>query len=75
MPVMDGIEACKIICSQYPATKVIALSMHRKSSFIKRMIQQGAQAYILKDDPSKDIIEGIREVVAGRTYYLSLIHI
>lgn len=69
MPVMDGIETCKIIQESFPHVKVIALSMHKSSSFIKRMIQQGAKGYILKDDPAKEIIEGIETVKAGDTYY------
>ncbi len=69
MPILNGVETCKIIQKSYPDTKVIALSMHKKQSFVKRMIQYGACGYILKDDPSKHIIDGIRMVSEGGIYF------
>ena len=69
MPVLNGVETCKKIQKEYPSVKVIALSMHKKQSFVKRMIQYGAQGYILKDDPSQHIIDGIRLVYEGGIYY------
>jgi len=69
MPILNGVETCKKIQKSYPDTNVIALSMHKKQSFVKRMIQYGASGYILKDDPSKHIIDGIRIVAEGGTYF------
>ena len=69
MPVLNGVETCKKISSSYPDVKVIALSMHKKQSFIKRMIQYGAKGYILKDDPASNIIDGIRSVMEGGKYF------
>lgn len=69
MPVLNGVETCKKIQKLYPSLKVIALSMHKKPSFIKRMIQYGAKGYILKDDPSSEIINGIRLVDEDGVYF------
>jgi DNA-binding NarL/FixJ family response regulator len=69
MPEMNGVETCKKITNKYPETKVIALSMHKRPSFIKRMMQYGARGYILKDDDSAEIIKGIRQVVSGKKYF------
>lgn len=69
MPILNGVETCKKISSNYPEVKVIALSMHKKQSFIKRMIQYGAVGYILKDDPASNIIDGIRSVMEGGKYF------
>lgn len=69
MPVINGVETCKKITAKFPEVKVIALSMHKKQSFIKRMMQYGAKGYILKDDPASTITEGIRQVMNGDKYF------
>ena len=69
MPALNGVETCKKINANHQNVHVIALSMHKKQSFIKRMIQYGAMGYILKDDPASNIIEGIRKVVGGEKYF------
>ena len=69
MPQLNGVETCKKIHSKYSDVKVIALTMHKKQSFIKRMMQYGAKGYLLKDDPSSEIIKAVREVMAGEIYY------
>jgi DNA-binding NarL/FixJ family response regulator len=69
MPVLNGVETCKKITAKFPQVKVIALSMHKKQSFIKRMMQYGAMGYILKDDPATNILDGIRKVMNGEKYF------
>lgn len=69
MPLLNGVETCKQINKRYPTVKVIALSMYKQSSFIKRMKQNGAMGYILKDDSADTIIKGIYEVNEGREFY------
>lgn len=69
MPVLNGVETCKKITKEYPTVKVIALSMYRQASFIKRMRQNGAKGYVLKDDTSEVIKEAILEVYNGGEYY------
>lgn len=69
MPELNGVETCKKIHSKYSDIKVIALTMHKKQSFVKRMMQYGAKGYVLKDDPSSEIIKAVREVMAGNIYH------
>ena len=68
MPELNGIETCKIITKKFPAVKVVALTMHKKSSYIKRMLQFGAKGYLLKDDSGQQIIEGVKAVHRGQTF-------
>ena len=69
MPELNGVQACKKIMKKYPAIKVIALSMYKQASFIKRMKQNGAKGYLLKDDTADELIEAIRTVDQGGEYY------
>jgi len=69
MPEYNGVQTCKKIMKLYPHQKVVALSMYRQSSFIKRMKQSGAKGYMLKDDSADELIDAIRRVDNGEEYY------
>jgi DNA-binding NarL/FixJ family response regulator len=71
MPVLNGVEACKIICKKYPSVKVVALSMYDQQSYFKRMMQHGASGYLLKNDTVEEIEKAIRVVMEGQRYVSS----
>ena len=68
MPVLNGVEATKIIRKTYPDIKIIALTSYDTKSFIANMIQVGAVAYLIKNTTPKDLIHTINEV-AGKGFY------
>ncbi|MEA3445805.1 MAG: response regulator transcription factor, partial [Bacteroidota bacterium] len=68
MPVMNGIEACKIIQKDYQNSKVIAFSQYDDKRFVKRILKTGARGYLLKNTPAPEIIEAIKTVNKGQTY-------
>ena len=68
MPKLNGVEVCKKIHKKYPAIKIIALSMHDKMSYVKRMFQYGASGYLLKNDSAEIIEKAIRSVVNGHQF-------
>ncbi len=69
MPVMNGIEATKIIKRKFPNVKVIAFSLFDDSSHINGMINAGASGYLLKNISIEDILSGITSVYGGSTYF------
>lgn len=69
MPELNGVETCKAISKKFPSTKVIALSMYKQASYVKRMKGYGAKAYLLKDDSAAEMIKAIETVYEGGTYY------
>jgi len=71
MPDLNGIEATRQIVAEFPAIKVIALSMHDDRRFVLHMIKAGAKGYLLKDSAFKDLAKAIRVVVANKTYLSS----
>jgi DNA-binding NarL/FixJ family response regulator len=73
MPVMNGIQSCAFISQTYPSTKVIAFSMFDDCDSIMRMIQAGAQGYLVKTSPHEEVIEAIRTVSQAQPYYCSTI--
>lgn len=69
MPVLNGVEATKIIRKSYPQIKIIALTSYDSKSFIANMIQVGAVAYLIKNTTPKDLIKTISEVYTKGFYY------
>ena len=69
MPIIDGIEATRIVTKKFPGIGIIALSMMENVYKITDIIAAGASGYLLKDAPKSEIIEGIRAVNDHKTYY------
>ncbi|MBY4676306.1 response regulator transcription factor [Marinobacterium arenosum] len=69
MPVMNGLEAAQRFHTDYPQIRVLILSMHDKREYIVKMIQSGAAGYVLKDVSSGELINAIRTVHNGGTYF------
>ncbi len=60
MPGVNGIEATRRIRRQFPAIRVIGLSMHNDSAMASTMLNAGAEAHLPKDGPSDALIATIR---------------
>ena len=63
MPVMDGVEATRLIKSHWPAIRVIGLSMHDASQAGDKILQAGADGYVCKSAPPEQLVEAIRRCV------------
>jgi DNA-binding NarL/FixJ family response regulator len=55
MPGKDGIEATKIISKQFPAIKVLVLSMYEDERFVYHLMENGANGYMLKNADPQEI--------------------
>ncbi|NND32409.1 MAG: response regulator transcription factor [Saprospiraceae bacterium] len=73
MPKMDGVELMKNIHEYDPELKVIALSMMDDKVSIKKMLKAGAQAYVLKEGNTEDLVKAIKAVINGEKYYSSTV--
>ncbi|MEA2461728.1 MAG: hypothetical protein QOH90_1905 [Actinomycetota bacterium] len=67
MPVMDGIEATALICSDEGAkgTKVIMLTTFDLDEYVHEALRAGASGFLLKDTPPADLLDAIKVVAAG----------
>jgi DNA-binding NarL/FixJ family response regulator len=68
MPVMEGVEAVRRIRERHPAARVIVLTTYDTDEEISRALKAGAKAYVLKDISADDLVNCIRDVLAGKTY-------
>lgn len=69
MPVMDGMECCQKIVAQYPDVKVLALSMVKEASLIKRMLELGAKGFLFKNAGQNEVIEAIHKAHRGEQVF------
>ena len=69
MPLMNGIEATRQIREKCPATHVLALSIYDDPLFVKNAVQAGATGYVLKEGLPHELLEAIRSLYNGRSYF------
>src|SRR5215467_86302 len=68
MPEMNGIDALIAIRGEFPGARIIMLTTYAGDVLCKRAMQAGAQAYILKGNVRKDLVDTIRAVRAGKKF-------
>jgi two-component system, NarL family, response regulator NreC len=68
MPELNGIEATRRLATASPRTRVVALSMHKDSVYVREILRAGARGYLLKDSPAPDLIGAVRAVAAGEGF-------
>lgn len=68
MPELNGIEATRRMAEVAPRTRVLALSMHKDSVYVREILRAGARGYLLKDAVDEDLIAAVRAVSRGEGY-------
>jgi DNA-binding NarL/FixJ family response regulator len=68
MPELNGIEATRRLRESMPHTRVVALSMHKDSVYVREILRAGARGYLLKDSMAADLVSAVRTVAAGEGY-------
>ena len=65
MPGKGGIEATQQIKKRYPEIKIIILSMHDNPMMVNKAISAGANAYILKNEISDNLLDALDKLIHG----------
>jgi DNA-binding NarL/FixJ family response regulator len=68
MPRLGGLGVLTRVMVEYPATRVIMLSMHDNEEYVSRALQAGASGYLLKDSDLAELGLAIRSVMRGGSY-------
>ncbi len=68
MPELNGIEATRRVADLSPRSRVLALSMHKDSVYVREILRAGARGYLLKDSISSDLLAAVRAVARGEGY-------
>ena len=65
----SGIELASMFQQHFPDIAVLVLSMHNNLEYVKRAIESGARGYVLKDAPAQELVNAIRAVHGGHTFF------
>ncbi len=74
MPLLDGMEATKLISKKYEQIKVLVITMYDNDKFIINLMENGAHGYLLKNAEPKEIIKAIYAVHENGYYFNDLVN-
>ena len=71
MPVIDGIEATKVLHERLPMMKILVLSSFQDHESVYAMLRNGAVGYLVKSSLAQDLAETIRATYQGKMVFSS----
>jgi DNA-binding NarL/FixJ family response regulator len=69
MPEMNGLEATRAIKKSLPKTEVLIFTVHETDELIRDVLSAGARGYLLKTDPSRNVIAAIESLVEHKPFF------
>jgi DNA-binding NarL/FixJ family response regulator len=69
LPGMDGVELCGVMKNKYPEIFILGLSTFNQGLYIKKMMENGASGYILKNCSKEELISAIHAVYEGAIFF------
>ena len=71
MPVMSGLEVAEALQRKGAASKIIILTTFARPGYFERALKANVHGYLLKDGPSEELAEAIRNVMKGKREFAS----
>jgi len=68
MPKVDGIRAIKGIKKDFPRAKILVLTAHSAEEYVYSALRAGADGYVLKDAPGKELLMAVESVLSGKSF-------
>ncbi len=65
----EGTDAASWLKEKKPESKVLILSMHRDEKYVKKVVDSGANGYLLKDGGTEEMLKAIKTVQDGHPFY------
>jgi len=65
MPIMNGLEATKVILKESSTARIVVLSQHDSSHMLNAAIVAGASAYVTKSQVARDLLAALQNVMSG----------
>lgn len=69
MPGIDGAETARRALALRPELRIVTLSMFGDEHYYARMVEAGACGFLLKDSALDEVLEAIRAVMVGESYF------
>jgi two-component system, NarL family, sensor kinase len=71
MPGLTGIDAAQQIRKENPAAKILFFSVHESAQTVREVVNVGAQGYVAKSRAGHDLVDAVRSVLDGGTFFPS----
>ena len=68
MPVLNGLDATRIIKDTLPGTKILLLTLHSSAELVRSALRAGARGYVLKSDAEHELVRALNVVLGEGTY-------
>jgi len=68
LPQQSGLDLCKEVKGKYPAINIVGLSTSNQASIIRKMLENGASGYLMKDASKQEILMALQQADKGRDY-------
>ena len=73
MPRLTGLEAVRLLKGTGCQTRLMVLSICREEPVVAEVLRAGADAYLLKDGPSRHLLDAVRYILDGGVYLTPLL--
>ncbi len=68
MPGGPSLEAIPQLCSEFPATHIVVLTMQQEPAYAREALAAGATGYVLKQAADGELVEAVRLAAVGESY-------
>jgi two-component system, NarL family, sensor kinase len=72
MPGLTGIAAAQQIRRENPSAKILFFSVHESAQTVREVVNAGAQGYVAKSRAGHDLVDAVRNVLDGGTFFPTL---
>jgi DNA-binding NarL/FixJ family response regulator len=69
MPLLNGVEAARLIAREVPTARVLVLSSHSDDQHLRQAVQAGAAGFVTKESAAVDLLLAIREARGGGAFF------
>jgi DNA-binding NarL/FixJ family response regulator len=69
MPVLNGLETARQLIRSVPSAKIIMLSLLSTQALVEEALAIGVRGYLTKETASRNLVEAVTEVYAGRVFF------
>jgi two-component system nitrate/nitrite response regulator NarL len=73
MPLLSGIDLCRMVKASYPHIQVLVLSMYSSIAAVESAVMAEADGYILKSSGRQELLKALHRITSGGTYYAEAI--
>ena len=71
LPDIQGTRVAQQVQQLYPRVKILALSAHDDSIYVRELLELGAAGYLMKEEAPEAIVEAVRGVAMGEQGWVS----